>query len=392
MKEYDYLIIGGGMAAAAAANAIREEEKEGSLGLISAEEREPYDRPPLSKDLWTGDASLDDIWRHLPARLDFYHGHRAVALDREARTVGDDRGEQYRYNKLLLATGGTPRHLPFGDGNILYFRGVDDYRQLHRLAAEKERFAIIGGGFIGSELAAALAMNGCQVTMLFPEDGICGLIFPPDLADFLNGYFRDRGVDVRPGASVTGVSKEGDDSLLTVRTEDSNTLEVDAVVAGIGITPNTTLAEKAGLDVDNGIVVDERLRSSDPHIYAAGDVANYYDEGLQMRRRVEHENAANTMGRTAGRNMAGAGLTYDLTPMFYSDLFDLGYEAVGQLSSDLETTVAWQEPFKKGIVYYHEGDRLRGVLLWKVWDSVDKARALLASDEPFDPDEAAAAL
>ncbi|HET9220930.1 MAG TPA: FAD-dependent oxidoreductase, partial [Roseiflexaceae bacterium] len=162
-------------------------------------------------------------------------------------------------------------------------------------------------------------------------------------------------------------------------------LLVDGVVAGIGIEPNTTLAQAAGLHVDNGIVVDSLLRTNHPDIYAAGDVANFANPALGKRLRVEHEDNANTMGKVAGRNMAGAQEAYDHLPFFYSDLFDLGYEAVGELDARLDMVADWKEPFREGVLYYLRDGRVRGVLLWNVWEQVDAARHLIAEPGPFGP-------
>jgi NADPH-dependent 2,4-dienoyl-CoA reductase/sulfur reductase-like enzyme len=158
-------------------------------------------------------------------------------------------------------------------------------------------------------------------------------------------------------------------------------------VAGIGVVPNVELAQAAGLMVDNGIVVDGSLRTSKPDIYAAGDLANFYDEALHTRRRVEHEDAANSMGKTAGRIMAGADEKYTYSPMFYSDLFELGYEAVGDLDSRLETVADWQEKYATGVIYYLKDRRVRGVLLWNVWGKVDEARQLIADNKEVTPQD-----
>jgi 3-phenylpropionate/trans-cinnamate dioxygenase ferredoxin reductase component len=381
LNQHTYLIVGGSMTGAAAARAIREVDEEADIAVVSAEPNPPYDRPPLSKQLWTGKKQLADIWRDLPAGVSFYPGRTVASLDLSNHEATDSRGDRYRFDKLLLATGGTPRRLPFGNTKIVYYRTLDSYHRLQALAAEHDRFAVIGGGFIGSEIAAALAMQGKQVTMLFPEDGIGARLYPPALSAYLNDYYREHGVEVLPGETVSGLEGEGTE--LALLTESGRRIEANGVVAGIGITPNTALAEAAGLEVDDGIVVDGALCTSHPGVYAAGDVARFHDQVLGARRRVEHEDAANSMGAVAGRAMAGEPALYDQTPMYYSDLFDLGYEAVGQLDSRLEIVADWQEPHQKGVVYYLDGQRLRGVLLWNVWDKVDEARRLLAIDEPF---------
>lgn len=381
MKAYKYLIVGGGMAGDAAVRGIRELDAAGSIGLIGMEPDAPYTRPMLSKGLWKG-KPLEKVWRGTDKQgVDLQLGRQATKLDPKKKRVVDQDGDEYSYEKLLLATGGTPNRLPFGGDDVIYFRTLQHYRQLRGLADERERFLVIGGSFIGSELAAALTMAGRKVTMLFRDDGICANIFPPELADHLNEYYRQKGVEVVPADSAASLEKKGERYL--IRSKDGRTFEVDAVVAGIGIRPNVELVKQAGLEVGDGIVVDRQLLTSAPDVYAAGDVALFHHPTLGKSTRVEHEDNALKMGKAAGRNMAGAGEAYNHTPMFYSDLFDLGYEAVGDLSSKLETVVDWQEPFQKGVIYYHDTGRVRGVLLWNVWEKVDAARALLAEPGPF---------
>jgi 3-phenylpropionate/trans-cinnamate dioxygenase ferredoxin reductase component len=221
---------------------------------------------------------------------------------------------------------------------------------------------------------------------VFPDEQIGQRIYPPDLTAFITAYFREKGVSILDRSAVVGAERADSGFILTVRREQTSELReirADGVVAGIGIVPAVELAESAGLKVDGGIVVDEGLRASHPDIYAAGDVARFYNEILGKWMRVEHEDNANTMGTMAGRAMAGEPVKYDHLPYFYSDLFDLGYEAVGELDSRLETFADWQEPFKKGVVYYLREGRVRGVLLWNVWSKTDEARRLIAESGPF---------
>jgi 3-phenylpropionate/trans-cinnamate dioxygenase ferredoxin reductase subunit len=384
MTHYNYLIVGGGMTADAAACGIREIDSAGTIGLISAERDPPYNRPPLTKGLWK-DKPLESIWRDTESRnVELHLGCRAQTLDVRQKQITGDSGRIYAFDKLLLATGGQPRRLPFGEASIIYYRTLADFRRLYAAAEQRRRFAVIGGGFIGSEIAAALAMHEQKVTMIFPGAGICSRMFPFDLSEFLNDFYRRKGVEVLVGEPIANVESRNEQFVLRAS---SREIVVDGVVAGIGIEPDVDLARQAGLELDNGIVVNELLQTSHPDIYSAGDVAAFHNPALDRRLRVEHEDNANTMGRLAGRNMAGESEPYQHLPYFYSDLFDLGYEAVGDLDSRLETVANWEEPYQKGIVYYLREGRVRGVLLWNVWGQVDAARELISSRRTFQPED-----
>ena len=381
MADYNYLILGAGMTADAAVRGIRDIDPHGTIGLVGNEQDPPYDRPPLSKGLWKG-KPIEKIWRRTEDfNVTLHLGRTIISLDADKRRLLDDQGEAYTGEKLLLATGGAPRRLLFGGDQIMYFRTLADYQRLAKLSKSLQEFAVIGGGFIGSEIAAALAINGKKVTMLFPGDGIGAALFPHDLSQSLNGYFRDKGVEVLAGEQLTGLEVIKGRNVL--HTQSGLEVIADGVVAGIGILPNIELAKQAGLQTGRGILVDEYLLTSQPDIYAAGDVAEFFNPALGKRLRVEHEDNAITMGRMAGHNMAGASELYHHLPFFYSDLFDLGYEAVGELDARLATVADWEEPFKKGVVYYLGQERVRGVLLWNVWNKISRARQLIAEPGPF---------
>ncbi|MBE0543065.1 MAG: FAD-dependent oxidoreductase [Verrucomicrobia bacterium] len=381
MEHYKYLIIGGGMTANAAVQGIRSVDAAGKIGVIGAESDPPYDRPPLSKALWKG-VSVDTIWRKTDQQdVTFHLGRTVTAIEPANKQVADSQGNRYSWDKLLLATGGSPRRLPFGDDHIIYFRTLADYRRLRALTEKGQRFAVIGGGFIGSEIAAALTLNQKKVVMIFPGKSIANRVFPNDLSQFVSGFYQQKGVEIVAGEKLSGLEKRG--GQLVVKTSSSLEILVDGVVAGIGIEPNVELAQTANVKVEHGIVVDEFLRTSHPDIYAAGDVAAFHSPALAKRIRVEHEDNANTMGRLAGRNMAGQSEPYHHLPSFYSDMFELGYEAVGELDSRLETFADWKRPNKEGVIYYLHNGRVRGVLLWNVWGQVDAARALIAEPGPF---------
>ncbi|MCX6344208.1 MAG: FAD-dependent oxidoreductase [Armatimonadetes bacterium] len=379
MADYKYLIIGGGMSAAAAARGIRQIDADGSIGLIGNDINPPYKRPLLTKGLWTGKPE-DSIWLKIEeANVDAHYGRTAVLLNADAHSVIDDKAAQHTFEKLLLATGGSPRRFPFDAGDdVIYFRTYADYKKLRALADTGESFIVIGGGFIGSEIAAALAMNDKKVTLVFPEAYIGANIYPPDLGAFLNGYYRERGVDVITEATVASVGTSNGKKTAILST--GQELIADGIIAGLGITPNLALAQAAGLKVTNGIHVNDLCQTSHPDIFACGDVADFYNFSLSTHMRVEHEDNALTMGNYAGMAMAGAGQPYHHLPYFYSDLFDLGYEAVGQVSSKLEAIEDWKEPFKEGVVYYMQDGKVRGVLLWNVWDKVPAARELIAEN------------
>ena len=381
MIHFPYLIVGGGMTADAAARAIRKVDATAGIGVVSAESVPPYARPPLTKGLWKGDP-VDGIWRGTETvGVDLRLSRRVTGIDVHRKVVTDDRGETVSYGKLLVATGGTPRRLPHDTEQIIYYRTLADYDRLRNLANAQLQFVVLGGGFIGTEIAAALRGAGRDVTMLVPEAGLGARVFPADLSRFLVDYYREQGVDVQTGEGVASLSPRG--GKVVLKTTGGREVAADIVVAGLGILPNVELAEQAGLRVENGIIVDELLRTSAPDIYAAGDVANFYNPALGTRMRVEHEDNANTMGAAAGRAMAGQGAPYTHLPFFYSDLFALGYEAVGELDPRLEVVADWKTPFREGVVYFLKDGRVRGVLLWNTWGQVDAARALIAEPGPF---------
>ena len=381
---FDYVIVGGGRAGISAVEGIRELDSSCSILLVGAESHLPYDRPPLSKQLWSGKNEVTDIFVHdrayfERAGVELASDERVSEIDPGEKTILTDRGRSERYGKLLLATGGTPRRLQIPGAelkNVFYYRTLDDYVELSR-DPEGKSILVVGGGFIGAEIAAALSMHGAHVTMVFPGRLMLQRIFPEALARSIQEQYEQRGIRILSEDVPISFAPRG--GWLAVETREGEHLACDSIVVGAGIAPEVGLASSAGLAVENGIEVNELLESSVPGIFAAGDNANFPYAALGKRMRVEHWDNAIAQGKAAGRNMAGAGEPYDYMPYFFSDLFDFGYEAVGDVSSSLETYADWQQENETGVVYYLEDGRVRGVMLCNVWEKLDEARALIRS-------------
>ncbi len=392
MKDYSYAIVGGGLAGASAMQGIRELDKEGTILLIGGEQHLPYDRPPLSKKLWFGQKTVEEIFLHprefyCQNGVDLSLGTFVTSIDAGQRTVADDKGGTFHYGKLLLATGGVPKRLTIPGGDIegiCYYRSLDDYLKMRKEAAEDKSAVVIGGGFIGSEIAAALTVNKVKVTMIFPGPYVCDRVFPEPLGRAIGENFIKRGVKILAGDSPASVAnKEG---RFIVSATSGGRIEADMVVVGIGIRPSVELAQKGGLRTENGITVNEYLQTSEPDIYAAGDNAFFPYKALEQQMRLEHWDCALSQGRLAGRNMAGAKEPFTYMPYFFSDLFEFGYEAVGEVNAGLETFADWQKENDTGVIYYLKDGRVRGAMMCNVWDRVEAARELIRSGKPASPE------
>lgn len=390
---YDYVIVGGGLAGASAVAGICERDATGSILLVSEEVHLPYDRPPLSKKLWFGKKQVEDIFLH---DREFYDTHgvtlalgaAATLIDPAARTLSTADGATYGYGKLLLATGCKPRQLdvPGGDlDGICYFRGLDDYLHTRGRAAEGRSAVVVGGGFIGSELAAALNINKLDVTMIFPGELLCDRVLPDYLGRAVQRRYEENGVRIL--ASDKPVSFQRNDGKFVTRTANGETVESDIVIVGVGVVPETELAKSGGLETGNGIVVNEYLQTSSPDIYAAGDNAFFPYRVLGQSMRIEHWDHALIQGKCAGRNMAGAQEPYTHQPYFFSDLFEFGYEATGEVDSRLETFADWQKENDTGVIYYLCDGKVRGVMMCNVWDKVEAARELIRKGESVTPEQ-----
>ncbi len=392
---YKYVIVGGGLAGASAVDGIREMDESGPVLLIGNENHLPYDRPPLTKQLWSGKKKVEEIFVKTQK---FYHdkgvklllGRTVTSLDTVAQTITDEKGNSYRYEKLLISSGGAPRHLaiPGGDlDGIYYYRYLDDYLRMKNdtLYLMEHRSAIvIGGGFIGSEIAAALNTNKLNVTMIFPSGYLCNRVFPSYLGEAMDRYYAEQGITVMGGERPARIERR--QNRFCIRTQSGKEAEAEMVIAGIGIDPETSLARTAGITTGNGVIVNEYLETSDPNVFAAGDNAFFPYKALGQEVRIEHWDNALNQGKWAGRNMAGAHEPFAYMPYFFSDLFKFGYEAVGEVNSKLETFADWQKENDTGVIYYIKEGVVRGAMMCNVWEKVDLARQLILKGEKMAPE------
>ncbi len=391
-----YVLVGGGLAADAAAKAIRSADPQGNITLVTAEEVGPYRRPHLTKALWNGgtlDKAMLNTHKHGVEQL---AGRTATAIDTGSKVVALDDGRELPYDQLLIATGAHARTLPGlpAGGPVVAYRSLADYHQARSRSGPGKKALVIGGGFVGAELAAGLVNAGTEVHMAFPEDGLGANRFPSGLSGAVTERYVERGVTVRPGVLVASAEERADEAEVTL--SDGTSGVYDLVAVGVGAEPNLDLARAAGLASNGGIDVDSALRVLDrsgrpvPGVFAAGDVASFPWPQPLSRSRIEHEDAAVQMGQHAGRQMVvaadgGAPVNFDHLPFFYSDLFSDGYEAVGVLDGRLDLVEDWKTPQTEGVVYYLDAGKVVGVLLWNTWGQVDAARELILANERVEP-------
>ena len=329
-----FVIVGGGLTAAHTASQLRESGYDGDIVLFAAEQHLPYERPPLSKGYLLGNDERDKVFVHdaswyVEHDVDVRVGTEVEAIDPGGHTVTAG-GSTTSFAKLLLATGASPRRLPAADesgGPVAYLRVIEDTERLKDAFREGARIAVLGAGWIGLEAASAARAAGADVTVLESLDLPLLRVLGPEVAAVFADLHREHGVDLRLGAKVSGFERSGDGITLTVDAGDP--VEADLLLVGIGVGPNTALAEAAGLDVDNGVLVDQHLRTSAPDVLAAGDVANAWHPVLGRRVRVEHWDNAIQQGKAAARSMLGEDVSYDRLPYFFTDQYDLGMEYVG---------------------------------------------------------------
>jgi 3-phenylpropionate/trans-cinnamate dioxygenase ferredoxin reductase subunit len=386
-------IVGAGLAGATAAQTLRDEGFDGQVVLLGEEPHRPYERPPLSKEYLQGKSPLDKVFVHPEGwyaehEVDLRLGVTATALDLQARRLLTSEGDGVRYDSLLIATGSTPRRLtlPGSDlDGVLYLRRLEDSDRIRAAFAGTPRVVIVGAGWIGLETAAAARVAGLSVTVLEQAEAPLARILGSRMSSVFSGLHRDNGVDLRCGVGISELT--GTSGHVTgVRLSDGTLVEADLVLVGVGISPETGLAETAGLEVGNGITVDEHLRTSDPAVFAAGDVADAYHPLLGHRLRVEHWANARRQGAVAARSMLGQDAAYARLPYFFSDQFDLGMEYTGYVdpSSVEDVVVRGDLPGRRFVAFWLVDGQVRAGMSVNVWDATEAVEQLITTGRRVD--------
>lgn len=402
--ESTYAIVGGGLAGAKAAEALREEGFAGPVVVLAEEPELPYERPPLSKDYLLGESETSAIYVHgedwyARSGIDLRLGARVDSIHRSAHEVKLADGQRLRYGKLLLATGASPRPLPVPGAELAgvhYLRTVGDSERLRDAlrspgragAGGAGRVAVCGAGWIGLETAAAARSYGAEVVVIEPEPTPLNRVLGPELGEVFAELHRRHGVDVRTGTGVAELRGERG-RVRQVLTGSGDAVDVDMVIAAVGVSPNDALAAEAGLAVEDGIVVDASLRTNDPDIYAAGDVANAYNPLLGQRVRVEHWANALKGGPAAARSMLGRNVVYDEVPYFFTDQYDLGMEYSGHVGPAGYDEVVYRGDVQalEFVAFWLTGGRVAAGMNVNVWGVADDIQRLVRGGGPVDRNE-----
>ena len=389
-----FVIVGASLAGAKAAEALREAGHDGPVVLIGDEHERPYERPPLSKGYLLGTSEREKIYVHPPQwyaehDVTLRLGLAVTAVAPSAHTVTFADGGRIPYDKLLLATGSSPRRLPVPGADhagVFYLRRVEDSERLKEVFRPGARIVVVGAGWIGLETAAAARAAGAEVTVLESAELPLLRVLGREVAEVFAGLHRDNGVELRFGVQVQELTG-GADGVTGVRLGDGSTVAADAVIVGIGITPDTALAEAAGLETGNGVRTDERLRTSDPDVFAAGDVANAFHPLFGRHIRVEHWANALNQPQTAARSMLGRDAVYDRVPYFFSDQYDLGMEYTGYVEPGGYDRVVFRGDVagREFIAFWLSGGRVLAGMNVNVWDVTDPIRELVRSGRTVDP-------
>ena len=390
MSQRTFTIVGASLAGGKAAGELREQGFDGRIVLIGTEDDVPYERPPLTKDYLRGESEREKAYVH-PA--DFYEQHdieletgaTVTGIDTGASRITLDDGRQLEYDKLLLTTGAEPRRIPVPgselDG-IYYLRTLADCDMLRRRLDDSARVAVVGAGWIGSEFAASARQLGREVTVIDPLALPNERIFGPEIGGFYRDVHVQHGVEMLLGQGVEAF--EGDGAVARVRTSGGKVVDCDFAVVGIGIAPRTQLAADAGIAVDNGIVVNDRLESSASGVFAAGDVANAWHPFYEQHIRVEHWANALNQGPAAARAMLGQDVSYDRIPYFFSDQYDVGMEYSGYAPSWDDVVFRGDRDGGEFIAFWLSDGRVVAGMNVNVWDVNQHVQELIRSKQQVD--------
>ncbi len=385
-----FVIVGASLAGAKAAETLREEGFDGRLVLIGNETERPYERPPLTKDYLRAESPREKAYVHAEAfyrehDIELMTGTAVTALDPDRSLIALDHGGELAYDRLLLTTGAEPRRLPTPGANldgVYYLRTLEDCDALRERLGQGGRAAVIGSGWIGAEFAASARMRGADVTVIDPVSVPLERVLGPEVGAIYGDVHRDHGVQLRLGTGVEGF--EGERSVRAVKTSDGRTIECDFAVVGIGVVPRVELAEAAGLNTDNGIVVDQSLATSAPGVYAAGDVANAWHPFYDRYIRVEHWANALNQGPAAARAMLGQAVAYDRLPYFFSDQYDVGMEYSGFATEWDEVVFRGDPASREFIAFWLSEQRVVAGMNVNVWDVNEHVQALIRSCQAVD--------
>jgi len=385
-----FVIVGAGMAGGKAAETLREEGFDGRVVLLGAEPHRPYERPPLSKDYLRGEAEQpawlqeDEGW-YAANNVELRTSSVVQSIDAGDKAVVLGGGERIGYDRLLLATGGEPRALPVPGGDldgVHLLRTIEDSNSIRALFDGGGRLVVIGGGWIGCEVAASARQKGMDVTLIESLELPLLRVLGPELGGFYRGVHEDQGVEMLLGAGVEAI--EGSGRAERVRLSDGKTIDCAAVLVGIGVAPRTELVDGIAR-IDNGVVVDERLQSSADGIYACGDIANAAHPVFTRHVRVEHWANALEQGPAAARSMLGKDVSYDKVPYFFSDQYDVGMEYAGLHDPNADELVLRGDMGSREFVaFWVRGDRLMAGMNVNVWDVSDPIQELVRSRATVD--------
>ncbi|MFL5831738.1 MAG: NAD(P)/FAD-dependent oxidoreductase [Solirubrobacteraceae bacterium] len=390
MSAPTFVIVGGGLAAGKAAAHLREQGFDGRLLVICAEPERPYERPPLSKDYLRGESERDkayvnDAQFYAADEVELLTNTNVDALDAGEQRVTLDNGNSISFDKLLLATGAQPRRLdvPGSDlEGIQYLRTFADADAIRERVKDGVRVAVVGAGWIGSEVAASARGLGAEVTLIDPLPLPNVRIFGEEIGAFYRDVHAQHGVELLLGTGVSAF--EGDGAVRGVRTSDDRIVECDFAVVGIGVAPRTELAEAAGLELTNGIAVDQALRTSAENVFAAGDVADAWHPFYERRIRVEHWANALNQGPAAARSMLGESVSYDRIPYFFSDQYEVGMEYSGYATEWDEVRFRGDPAGGEFVAFWLKDRRVLAGMNVNVWDVNQHVQALIRSRQPVD--------